>query len=200
MSAQNSAGEPGCEITGHTWGYHGVTMPSGYAKPISGPVCLTCGEWKGPEQFSAICPSVWCGTPPWPMPADSPNVSINTSELPLGQAFGALHECTVPPPGWRCTRGYHADGPCAAVPTKPCLNCGGTGCLKEYENVAGDYHYVHCQDCDGTGHEIPGLIAAKREAVRVANEERERQRKRESAARWQRIKDMINEVRDWWAS
>lgn len=25
-------------------------------------------------------------------------------------------ECQLPPPGWRCTRGFHADGPCAAVP------------------------------------------------------------------------------------
>ncbi len=26
--------------------------------------------------------------------------------------------CTLPPPGWECSRGFHADGPCAARPTK----------------------------------------------------------------------------------
>lgn len=31
-------------------------------------------------------------------------------------------ECTVPPEGWRCTRGYHSDGPCAAVPRVPGLS------------------------------------------------------------------------------
>lgn len=30
-------------------------------------------------------------------------------------------ECLVPPPGWACTRGVHADGPCAAVPIAPNL-------------------------------------------------------------------------------
>lgn len=24
--------------------------------------------------------------------------------------------CTLPPPGWKCTRGFHTDGPCAAIP------------------------------------------------------------------------------------
>jgi hypothetical protein len=26
-----------------------------------------------------------------------------------------VSDCTRPPPGWRCTRGAHAEGPCAAV-------------------------------------------------------------------------------------
>lgn len=28
-------------------------------------------------------------------------------------------ECTVPPDGWRCTRGSGHDGPCAAIPVEP---------------------------------------------------------------------------------
>ena len=36
---------------------------------------------------------------------------------------------------------------------KACLNCGGLGARKEYENVAGDYHWTHCVLCDGTGRE-----------------------------------------------
>lgn len=111
MSAQNSAGEPSCEITGaHVWGYHGVTMPGGYSKPVSGPVCLVCGEWKGPEQVSAICPSV---SPQWPASIASTNDQSDDEVYEL--LYGP---CTVPPPGWRCTRGYHADGPCAALPVK----------------------------------------------------------------------------------
>lgn len=27
-----------------------------------------------------------------------------------------MADCKRPPPGWRCTRGEHPDGPCAAVP------------------------------------------------------------------------------------
>lgn len=34
----------------------------------------------------------------------------------LNKEVDRLEPCTVPPPGWRCTRGFHADGPCAAVP------------------------------------------------------------------------------------
>ena len=30
-----------------------------------------------------------------------------------------MSECKRPPAGWRCTRGHHEDGPCAAVPTAP---------------------------------------------------------------------------------
>ena len=34
----------------------------------------------------------------------------------------SVDACTRPPPGWVCTRGVHADGPCAAVPL--CRGCG----------------------------------------------------------------------------
>lgn len=27
-----------------------------------------------------------------------------------------MTECKLPPAGWRCMRGYHPDGPCAALP------------------------------------------------------------------------------------
>ena len=30
--------------------------------------------------------------------------------------FCTPRPCTRPPIGWKCTRGYHADGPCAAIP------------------------------------------------------------------------------------
>lgn len=36
---------------------------------------------------------------------------------PLGSwSVSIKKECSVPPPGWRCTRGAGHDGPCAAVP------------------------------------------------------------------------------------
>jgi len=33
-----------------------------------------------------------------------------------GQAVKVVEPCTVPPPGWRCTRAAGHDGPCAALP------------------------------------------------------------------------------------
>jgi hypothetical protein len=54
----------------------------------------------------------------------------------IQQCIGTLHggdprqdECTIPPAGWRCTRGVGHTGPCAAVPyiAPEILEDAGTG-------------------------------------------------------------------------
>jgi DnaJ-class molecular chaperone len=36
---------------------------------------------------------------------------------------------------------------------RACLHCGGSGCRKNYIDIAGDYYWTHCTKCKGTGKE-----------------------------------------------
>ena len=40
--------------------------------------------------------------------------------------------------------------------TLPCLECEGTGIVKKYLNMAGDYLKFHCRACGGTGKQYYG--------------------------------------------
>lgn len=51
-----------------------------------------------------------------------------------------MNHCTVPPPGWRCTREAGHDGPCAALPaTDDELQLA----LAEIEAMAEERHLLH---------------------------------------------------------
>jgi hypothetical protein len=56
--------------------------------------------------------------------------------------------CTLPPPGWLCTRKPGHAGPCAAVDV--CHMCLGTG---KIEDEGGD---ETCDECDGSGIDAGG--------------------------------------------
>ncbi len=51
---------------------------------------------------------------------NDPNAKVKLTEAIIAvldkTSSAPIAICQKPPPGWRCTRGVHEDGPCAAVP------------------------------------------------------------------------------------
>jgi Lar family restriction alleviation protein len=61
-----------------------------------------------------------------------------------------MTKCTVPPPGWQCSRNAGHDGPCAASPptervvVKPCPHCGGTDTACAIVDEDNGRYWVEC--------------------------------------------------------
>ena len=93
-------------------------------KRCQGPCGRDLDEQQFPEyrpgHHRAVCRECFNGKRrdayPTPAPITAP-VSIE-GHWPKLEAFDR-GECTVPPPGWRCTREPGHEGPCAAVPVTP---------------------------------------------------------------------------------
>lgn len=73
-------------------------------------------------------------------------------------------KCTIPPPGWYCTRKAPHDGPCAALPTDPeqfRAMTEGTFNVETFLYAADNYReakaflgergFAKCKKCDGSG-------------------------------------------------
>lgn len=68
-------------------------------------------------------------------------------------------ECSLPPPGWKCTRKAGHDGPCAAVPTRPCGTVPIMLSDEPWIGVDLDATLAHYDDWRGIDHIGPPIEA-----------------------------------------
>lgn len=68
---------------------------------------------------------------------------------PMTTPHQAHEPCTLPPPGWRCTRDHGHDGPCAAVPEPvvPLDQAGTNPARKWYLLIQGGVDLYRCTEC-----------------------------------------------------
>jgi transposase-like protein len=64
-----------------------------------------------------------------------------------------------------------------------CIRCEGSGVVRDYLNIAGDYRRWHCPDCGGTGLHEYGAPLLKADADRRDLNDYERQQEAVRAAR-----------------
>ncbi len=78
-------------------------------------------------------------------------------------------ECKLPPVGWKCTRGEHADGPCAAVPDLPPLDMHGVDDDDVYHPPSRARYEEMCKRLRDGERQVDELQAA---CSRIENERR----------------------------
>ena len=120
-------------------------------KQISNERQVTASEYKHEPSHAPVETRAWEHDPDCDCYGDSvehlPDCGNCTCEKP---------DCTINmKPGWRCTRKYHSDGPCALVPVPVkemvCEYCYGRGTQAAYVGMEMRCVEVECPDCNGTG-------------------------------------------------